>query len=102
MVAAYGILAGILLVLCLVVSILRFAKISLNQKNQLGMVMGTGCTALFLIETVSFILENLGGVGNMGTTVHSLEQEDQVCEHLISCSDYYSVSADIRRQRRNR
>ena len=65
-VAAYGILAGILLVLCLVVLILRFAKISLNQKNQLGMVMGTGCTALFLIQTVVFILENLGGVGEMG------------------------------------
>ena len=32
-VAAYGILAGILLVLCLVVLIFRFAKISLNQKN---------------------------------------------------------------------
>ena len=65
--ASYGILAGILLVLCLVVLILRFAKISLNQKNQLGMVMGTGCTALFLIQTVVFILENLGGVvGNMG------------------------------------
>ena len=46
-VAAYGILAGILLVLCLVILIFRFAKISLNQKNQLGMVMGTGCTALF-------------------------------------------------------
>lgn len=66
-VAAYGILAGILLVLCLVILIFRFAKISLNQKNQLGMVMGTGCTALFLIQTVVFILENLGGVvGNMG------------------------------------
>lgn len=65
-VAAYGILAGMLLVLCLVVLVLRFAKISLNQKNQLGMVMGTGCTALFLIQTVVFILENLGGVGNMG------------------------------------
>ena len=51
-VAAYGILAGILLVLCLVILIFRFAKISLNQKNQLGMVMGTGCTALFLIQTV--------------------------------------------------
>ena len=65
-VAAYGILAGMLLVLCLVVLVLRFAKISLNQKNQLGMVMGIGCTALFLIQTVVFILENLGGVGNMG------------------------------------
>lgn len=65
-VAAYGILAGILLVLCLVVLILRFAKISLNQKNQLGMVMGTGCTALFLIQAVVFILENLGGIVNMG------------------------------------
>ena len=32
----------------------------------IGMVMGTGCTALFLIQTVVFILENLGGVGNMG------------------------------------
>ena len=30
-VAAYGILAGVLLVLCLVVLVLRFAKISLNQ-----------------------------------------------------------------------
>ena len=65
-VAAYGILAGILLVLCLVILIFRFAKISLNQKNQLGMVMGTGCTALFLIQTVVFILENLGGIGEMG------------------------------------
>ena len=65
-VAAYGILAGILLVLCLVVLILRFAKISLNQKNQLGMVMGTGCTALFLIQAIVFILENLGGVGGDG------------------------------------
>ena len=65
-VAAYGILAGVLLVLCLVVLVLRFAKISLNQKNQLGMVMGIGCTALFLIQIVVFILENLGGVCNMG------------------------------------
>ena len=65
-VAAYGILAGIVLVLCLVVLIFRFARISLNQKNQLGMVMGTGCTALFLIQAAVFILENLGGGGNMG------------------------------------
>ena len=54
-VAAYGILAGILLVLCLVVLILRFAKISLNQKNQLGMVMGTGRSGML----TSYILLGL-------------------------------------------
>ena len=59
-VAAYGILAGILLVLCLVVLILRFAKISLNQKNQLGMMMGFGCVMVLAIQFLLSLLANIG------------------------------------------
>ena len=64
--AAYGILAGVLLAALLIFLFLRFAKISFGQKNQLGMLMGTGCTALFLIQAVIFLGENFGVLGNVG------------------------------------
>ena len=63
MVAAYGILAGVLLVLCLVVLVLRFAKISLNQKNQLGMMMGFGCVMVLAIQFLLSLLANIGVSG---------------------------------------
>ena len=64
--AAYGILAGILLAVLLVFLFLRFAKISFGQKNQLGMLMGTGCAVLFLVQAVIFLGENFGVLGNVG------------------------------------
>lgn len=66
-IASYGILAGVLLVVLLVVLFLRFARISLQQRNQLGMVMGTGCTMLFLIQVVVFIAENTGIITGFDT-----------------------------------
>ena len=59
-VASYGILAGVVLAVLLVFLFLRFTRISLQQKNQLGMVMGTGCTMLFLIQVICFLAENAG------------------------------------------
>ena len=38
----------------------RFLKISLRQRNQLGMLMGTACSILFLLETAGYIVTNLG------------------------------------------
>lgn len=66
-IASYGILAGVLLAVLLVVLFLRFARISLQQRNQLGMVMGTGCTMLFLIQVVVFIAENTGIITGFDT-----------------------------------
>lgn len=64
--AAYGVLAGALLAMLLLFLVLRFTRISLKQKNQLGMLMGMGCAILFLIQTVIFLGENLGILGNVG------------------------------------
>lgn len=66
-IASYGILAGVLLAVLLVVLFLRFARISLQQRNQLGMVMGTGCTVLFLIQVIAFIAENTGIITGFDT-----------------------------------
>lgn len=31
-----------------------------HQKNQLGMIMGTGCVVVLLIQFIGYVLENLG------------------------------------------
>ena len=56
----YGILAAILLVGTIVYFILRLFRISFSQKNQLGMIMGTGCTVIFLLQIILYIMVNLG------------------------------------------
>ena len=48
-------MAGVLLFL-----LLRFLHISLKQRNQLGMLMGTGCAAVFLIQTAVYCVNNMG------------------------------------------
>ena len=58
----YGIFAAVLLAGLILFLFVRFMRISLRQKNQLGMLMGTGCSAVFLIEVILYILNNLGVV----------------------------------------
>lgn len=56
----YGIFAAMLLGGALLFLLLRFLWISGRQKNQLGMLMGTGCAGVFLIEAGFYFLNNLG------------------------------------------
>lgn len=56
----YGMLAAVLLAGLLLLLLFRFLSISLRQRNQLGMLMGAGCSAVFLIEAGSYLLNNLG------------------------------------------
>ena len=59
-IAYYGILAAAVLAGVLLFLLFRFLKISLGQRNQLGMLMGTACSILFLLETAGYIVTNLG------------------------------------------
>ena len=58
----YGILAAVLLSGMLLFLLLYFLKISRRQRNQLGMLMGTGCTAVFLIEAFFYFMNNIGAM----------------------------------------
>lgn len=62
----YGILAALILAGALTFLLLRFLKISLSQKNQLGMLMGAGCVVSLLIQTGCYLLNNLG-IWNVGS-----------------------------------
>lgn len=59
-IAYYGILAAAVLTGVLLFLLFRFLKISLGQRNQLGMLMGAACSILFLAEAACYILTNLG------------------------------------------
>ena len=59
-IAYYGILAAVVFVGLLLFLLVRFLKISLGQRNQLGMLMGAGCSVLFLVEAAFYLLTNLG------------------------------------------
>lgn len=65
-IAYYGILAAVIFVGVMLFLLMRFLKISLGQRNQLGMLMGAGCSVLFLVEAAFYLLENLG-VSYIGT-----------------------------------
>ena len=40
--------------------LLRFLRISLRQKNQLALLMGAGCCAIFLWELILYVCVNTG------------------------------------------
>lgn len=56
----YGILEAIAVAGLLLFLILKFFHLSWRQRNQLGMLMGAGCSIVFLIQAVIYILNNLG------------------------------------------
>jgi len=55
----FGILAAAALVLLILMFGIRLLRISICQSNQLGMIMGLGCSLLFFIQSIEYILVNL-------------------------------------------
>lgn len=58
-IAHYGILAGIILTGALALLFIRFYRRSFRHKNQMGMLMGVGCSVVFLLQLVLYVAENL-------------------------------------------
>ncbi|HBA62775.1 MAG TPA: FtsW/RodA/SpoVE family cell cycle protein [Lachnospiraceae bacterium] len=58
--ACYGILAAVVLAGLLAFLLLHFLKVSLGQKNQLGMLMGAGCAAVLFLQFLFYLGGNLG------------------------------------------
>lgn len=56
----YGTFAAIIVAGCITFLFLYFLKISFRQKNQLGQLMGAGCSIVFVIQTGIYILSNIG------------------------------------------
>ena len=59
MYSIYGVLLTVAVVSGLTLIIFKIFRISLTQKNQLGMIVGTGCGLVFLVKTTVGILQNL-------------------------------------------
>ncbi len=55
----YGILTVIVLLAVLGLFIFKTFKISVHQKNQLGTVIGVGCSLVFMIQIVLYVMVNL-------------------------------------------
>lgn len=58
MCSIYGIFLTIAIVAGLLLIVMKIFHISLTQKNQLGMIIGTGCGIAFLVKIASSILIN--------------------------------------------
>lgn len=56
----YGILAAILVIAVVGTVLIWFLQKTGHQKNQLGMIMGTGCVVVLLVQFVGYVVENLG------------------------------------------
>ena len=62
----YGLMAAAALTAALLFLFIKFLRISLGQKNCLGMLMGTGCAAVLLVQTLIYLAANVG-IFNLGT-----------------------------------
>lgn len=60
LIAAYGVIAGILVTALLLLLVLKIFRISLGQKNQLGMILGCGCGMVYLLQLGLSIAMPLG------------------------------------------
>ena len=59
MCSLYGTLLTVAIITVLFLVILKVFQISIKQKNQLGMIVGTGCGIVFLVKITISILMNL-------------------------------------------
>jgi cell division protein FtsW (lipid II flippase) len=59
MCSIYGIFLTIAIVVGLLLIVMKIFHISVTQKNQLGMIIGTGCGVAFLIKIIASLLINL-------------------------------------------
>ena len=60
LIAYFGIITAILVIGILVGLIVWLGYLSIKQKNQMGMLIGTGCSIVFLIQILFYVMENLG------------------------------------------
>ena len=58
--ARYGLILTCILVVLFIAFCVCLFYLALHQKNQLGMIMGTGCVVVLFIQFVGYVLENLG------------------------------------------
>lgn len=56
----YGILAAVLVIAIVGGILIWFLQKTRHQKNQLGMIMGSGCVIVLFIQFIGYVLENLG------------------------------------------
>ncbi len=56
----WGIVPGIFMIALFALFIARMIYISLTRKNSLGMLVGLGCGLVFAVQSVVYILSNLG------------------------------------------
>lgn len=69
LISVYGILAGILAAALLAFLLIKIFRISFRQRNQLGMMLGCACGAIFLVQTVICLAMNLGLIPVMGSVL---------------------------------
>ena len=60
----WGLLAAVLLVGGVAILLVRFLRITLKQKNQLGMIMGVGCVSVLFTCLLFYVLGNTGVLPN--------------------------------------
>lgn len=60
LISYYGILTAVIIGGLLLFLVFKILKISFRQKNQLGMIIGTGCGSVLGIQILTYLLENLG------------------------------------------
>lgn len=60
LISYYGILIAAMVGALLLFLVFKILKISFCQKNQLGMIIGTGCGSILGIQILLYLLENLG------------------------------------------
>lgn len=69
LIAGYGILGGVLVIIILLFLICKILHISLSQKNQLGMIVGCAAAISLLVQSLMCILINLGLLPNTSATL---------------------------------
>ena len=60
LIASYGVIAGILVIGLFLLLVVKIFRISLGQKNQLGMILGLGCGIVILLQLGMSIALPLG------------------------------------------
>lgn len=58
-IGTFGVLAAAALIILIIMLSAKLLSISFRQKNQLGMIMGLGCSLVFTIQSAEYILVNL-------------------------------------------
>lgn len=60
LVSVYGILAGVLAVALILFLLVKIFRVSLRQRNQLGMILGCACGCVFALQLILSMGVNLG------------------------------------------